>query len=120
MLGVPADFAFLGFAGVLALLGLVATLLFVGLLRICAPYFGSEERSAWPWLGLGALGAMAVGLGGLIGARDLLVANLGFAPVLAVAMRAGLAPGGAARPVASARACSRSRNVAAAPIGQLG
>jgi hypothetical protein len=62
---------------------------------------------------------MAVGLGGLIGSRDLLVANLGFAPVIAIVMRAGFAPGSGARLRRVGAGALALAHLAAAPIGQL-
>jgi hypothetical protein len=120
VVGVPADFAFLGYGAVLAAVGAVATALFVLFLRACAPHLSGDERTALPWLALGALGAMAVGLGGLVGSRDLLVANLGFAPVLAVALRAGFtAAAGAGRSLRAGAWGLALVHVVAAPIGQL-
>jgi hypothetical protein len=119
VLGVPADLAFLGFTPVLAVGGVVASLLFVLFGRASAPFVPDEERAALRWLGLGAFGAMAVGLGGLIGSRDLLLANFGFAPIIAVAIRAGFAPGRLA-PLRRAGAWLLvAAHVALAPIGQV-
>jgi hypothetical protein len=119
VLGVPADFAFLGFDEVLAVAGAVATVLFLLFARACAPCVPERERAELRWLALGALGAMAVGLGGLIGSRDLLLANFGFAPVLAVMIRSGWPPG----PLQVLRRVGAGllalAHVGLAPIGQL-
>ena len=119
VLGVPADFAFLGFSTVLAAAGVVATLLFALLARANGPFVADDERAAVRWLGVGALGAMAVALGGLIGSRDLLLANLGFCPILAVAVRAGFAPGAHGLPRRIGAGLLVLVHVVLAPIGQL-
>ncbi|MGH7440066.1 MAG: hypothetical protein ACRENE_30615 [Polyangiaceae bacterium] len=120
VLGIPADFAFLGFGTILAAVGAAATALFLWFVGACASHIPDDERAALRWLGLGALGAIAVGLGGLVGSRDLLVANLGFAPVLAVALRAGFrAAGGGGRWLRAGTWGLALVHVVAAPIGQL-
>jgi hypothetical protein len=120
VLGVPADFAFLGFETALAMAGILATVLFLLLGRACAPFVPAEERVTLRWLALGALGSMAVGLGGLIGSRDLLLANFGFAPILAAVMRSGFAPGRLALPRRAGAGLLAIAHVGLAPLGQLG
>jgi hypothetical protein len=119
VLGVPADFAFLGYERVLAVAGAVATVLFLLLARACAAQVPAAERAELRWLALGALGAMVVGLGGLIGSRDLLLANFGFAPVLAAVIRGGWSPG----PLQLVRRVGAGvlalAHIALAPVGQL-
>ncbi len=101
ILGVPADFASLGMAiaGKLAITGGIATALFVLLWRACKPLVPEKERVTLTWLALGSFAALATGVGGFPGGRALLVANLGFAPIMATVMHHAFARG----PLAFAR-----------------
>jgi hypothetical protein len=119
VLGLPADLAFLGLATPLAIAGVVAALLFALLWRACAPLVPGEERATLPWLGLGAVVAMAAGVGGLPGARELLLANIGLAPILAVLLRHGLARGRFSLPRRAAIGLLALAHLGLAPLGQL-
>jgi hypothetical protein len=93
LLGIPAEFSSLGAGRALIFLGLLATVGFVVLWKACAPLIPEDERKTARWLALGALASVATGVGGFPGSRELLVANLGFAPIFAMVLRYGFAPG---------------------------
>lgn len=120
ILGVPADLSFLGFERVLAVAGGIAALGFAFLWLGCARLVPEDERAALRWLGLGSVVAMAAGVGGLPGSRELLVANLGLSPILAVLFRYGFAAGRFAWPRRLAVGLLALAHVGLAPIGQLG
>lgn len=119
ILGVPADFANVGFARGTAIAGAVATVLFALLWRACARVVPEGERATLTWLALGAFTALAAGVGGFPGARELLVANLGFAPLMATVLCSAFASG----PFAVARRAGAGLlavvHVALAPLSQL-
>jgi hypothetical protein len=91
--GVPPELANTGTYAALPTLGAIATFLFVLHLRACAPFVPQDEKGALRWLLAGALAAMIPGVGGFPGARELLIPNLGFAPVLAAALHGAGPPG---------------------------
>jgi hypothetical protein len=93
IVGVPPELANTGTYAALPMLGAIATFLFVLHLRACAPFVPQDEKGALRWLLAGALAAMVPGVGGFPGSRELLVANLGFAPALAVALLGARPPG---------------------------
>ena len=119
ILGVPADFANVGFARGMAIAGAVATVLFALLWRACARVVPEGERATLTWLALGAFTALAASVGGFPGARELLVANLGFAPLMATVLCSAFASG----PFAVARRAGAGLlavvHVALAPLSQL-
>ena len=93
IVGVPPELANTGTYAALPVLGAIVIFLFVLHLRACAPFVPRDEKDALRWLLAGALAAMLPGVGGFPGARELLVANLGFAPVLAAALLGAVPPG---------------------------
>jgi len=117
--GIPAELANTGFTAVLAVLGALATSLFALYLRACTPVMPPADVRASRWLALCGLMALLPATGGFPGARELLIANLGFAPVMAIALRAGLVDGrwGRARRVASGSLAVV--HIAFAPFNQL-
>jgi hypothetical protein len=104
LLGIPAEASTLGFATALAVAGVVATALFALLWRACAPLAEDDERAAVGWLTVGVLASIATGVGGFPGARELIVANLGIAPIVAIVLRHGFEAG----PLALVRRASAS------------
>jgi hypothetical protein len=84
IVGVPSEAATIGLGPRLAVAGAVATVLFVLFWRACLTRIPARERADLPWLALGGCVALLAGVGGFPGARELLIPNLGFAPILAV------------------------------------
>jgi hypothetical protein len=96
LLGVPAELATFAPRLALVAIGLLGSLLAAWLARACTSSTSAEERHALPWLLCGAVLGLVPALGGFPGARMLLLPNLGFAPLLAVLIRHGLAAEGKA------------------------
>jgi hypothetical protein len=71
------------------LVGLAGTALTAAFYVAVRPAVPEEERAALRWLVPGALGAMAVGAGGFLGSRLLLVPGLGLSVLIAVLLRRG-------------------------------
>ena len=99
--GVPAELVSVGARAPLVIIGVVATLFVLGLARACVAAMDPQERTAQPWLVAGAVLSLVPSVGGFPGARVLLLANVGFAPLLAVMIRRGLGGPGVARRVAA-------------------
>jgi hypothetical protein len=89
--GMPAELASFLPVLPLAVAGLVAVGVILWLARRCAPSMTPEERASLRWLVAGAVLAVAPSLGGFPGARVLLAPNIGFAALIAVLIRRGLA-----------------------------
>ena len=119
VLGIPAEAATLGFAGKLAVTGAIATVLFALLWRACLRTVPEGERATSTWLAVGAFAALAAGVGGLPGARVLFVANLGFAPIMAIVLRHGFASGRLAVPRRAGAGLLAVVHVVFAPLSQL-
>jgi hypothetical protein len=79
------------------LAGLGATGLCFFLWRVSRDLVSADERAALRWLLPGALLAVLGTCGGIPGGRALLIANLGFSPLLAVLVRRGWERGAKAR-----------------------
>lgn len=99
VLGLPAELATM--VPLLAVVsgGALAALGAVLVWRVSAPLVPSDLRAHAPWLALGALAAVAVGAAGIPGSRELIIANFGFAVLLAMLVAYGTALG----PYAAAR-----------------
>jgi hypothetical protein len=91
LLGVPTELAHRLSGVAVGLIGLAACAL-VGLaLWSCRQQLADEERAALRWLVPGALAATLIGAAGFAGGRVLLLPDLGFAALLGVILRHGLA-----------------------------
>jgi hypothetical protein len=119
VLGIPAEVATLGFASKLAVTGAIATVLFGLLWRASLRTVPEAERATSTWLAVGAFAALAAGVGGLPGARVLFVANLGFAPIMAIVLRHAFASGPLAVPRRAGAGLLAFVHVAFAPLSQL-
>jgi hypothetical protein len=97
ILGLPAEFSVAAPRWVFITLGIGAAGLVGSLLSRTRDLATDDERAALAWLVPGAIVAMIGTSGGLAGARQLLVPNLGVAFVLAFLMRRGWERGGYAR-----------------------
>ena len=64
--------------------------------RACAPRVTEPERAALRWLLPGAIVSMLGAVGAFPGSRELLLANLGWAPLFAILIRYGFRAGGSA------------------------
>lgn len=117
--GVPPELANAGASAALPILGAIATFLFVLHLRACAPFVPQDEKAALRWLLAGALAAMLPGVGGFPGSRELLVANLGFAPALATALLGAVPPGQWQRARRAGAGLLAIVHLAFAPLTQL-
>jgi len=85
--GVPAEFAVIGAARAVAILGVVAAGAVALLWRLSRDRVEAKERDAIRWLLPGALMAVAACLGAFPGARVLEIGELGFAALIAVILR---------------------------------
>jgi hypothetical protein len=126
-LGVPVDLASVVSPWLLIGIGLGALALVGWLTRSIRAVLASEERQHLPWLVLGAVLALIPALGGFPGARVLLLANIGFAPLLAALIRRATARAGSVRaagvslagihlvlsPLGAWGVCLNTRNLAA-------
>ncbi len=93
ILAIPADVASLGIGRALAVVGAGATILFLLFAHACARFVPAEDRTTGRWLASGGLVSLGATVGGFPGARELIVANLAFAPILAIVLRYGASPG---------------------------
>jgi hypothetical protein len=120
ILATPGDFAGRDTARGLAITGAIATVLFAWLWRACRWVVPEAERATLTWLALGAFASLAATVGGYPGSRVLLVANLGFAPVIAAVLVSAF-PGG---PFVVARRAGAGLlavvHVVLAPLSQVG
>jgi hypothetical protein len=120
ILGIPADFASRDLARGLAITGALATVLFAWLWRACRRVVPEAERATLSWLALGAFASLAASVGGFPGSRVLLVANLGFAPVMATVLVSAFPSG----PFVVARRAGAGLlaivHVVLAPLSQVG
>jgi hypothetical protein len=119
ILGLPAELANAGFSGTLAVIGSLASVLFALHSRSCMSYIPRAELAALRWLAPGAIAALLTAVGGFPGARELLVPNLGFAPIVACALEYGRAPGRFARARRKGVAALVLVHVALAPFNQI-
>jgi hypothetical protein len=92
-LGIPAEFANIGAARALVVLGLGGLALVALMTQASASRFDARERDALRWLVPGALLALAPEAGGFPGARLLEVPGIGFAALLGVILRHAFARG---------------------------
>jgi hypothetical protein len=107
--GSPAPFVAVGLAGTL----------FVALLaRACWESVPVEERVTLRWLVVGAAGALVIPAGGYPGGRVLLIANVGFAALIAALVRVGLA--GTTWPRRAAAGVLAAIHIALMPFALLG
>jgi hypothetical protein len=120
ILGVPSELGNVTGARGLAIAGAIATVLFVLLWVAVAPAVPQDERATVRWLALGSLVAMAAGVGGFPGARELLVPNLGFAAIAAVTLRHGFGAGPLALVRRAGLGLLALMHVGLAPLLQVG
>jgi hypothetical protein len=83
----PAELVTIGLGPPQACIGVVGALIVAALWRGCAAAATGEERAAVRWAVPGALAALATCVGAFPGGRLLLIANVGFAMLLATILR---------------------------------
>jgi hypothetical protein len=96
-LAVPSDLSNALPVTPLVVLGLLGCGIVAALARAVAPAMSADERSALRWLVPGAILAIVPALGGFLGARLLLLPNVGFCALFAVLLRRGFTRAGGAK-----------------------
>jgi hypothetical protein len=90
---VPAELAIMGVSRPMAIAGVVGTVVLGFVWRAVSPRLDEQERRVAPGLAAGALASIVATSGGFPGSRELIVADLGIAPLLAILLRHAFASG---------------------------